>query len=124
MCAFALGPALAVPVLRELAQTGPAHPDRVARVQPHPAREVPVSRSEQCACRVLRARAEGGDADTQRGVMLPPVAVPAAPHLVDPPLGDSRAELGLMVHDCDLREVLRAPARPAETAAQIRLLRV
>ena len=50
--------------------------------------------------------------------------MPAAPHLVDPPLGDADAELRLVVNDRDLREVLRPPARAAQPAAEIGLLRV
>src|SRR6185312_3723240 len=79
---------LAVPVLRKLAETGPADPERVAGMQPHPAGEVAVARAQQRSRRVLPTRAERGDACAQRGVMLRPVAVPTAPHLVDPPLGD------------------------------------
>src|SRR5579862_1205051 len=50
--------------------------------------------------------------------------MPAAPHLVDPPLGNARAELRLVMDDGDGREELRAPARVAEAPAQVRLLRV
>src|SRR4051794_26098216 len=115
---------LAVPVLRQLAEAGPAHPDCVSRVQPHPAGEVAITRPQQRARGVLRAGAERSDAYARCGVVLPPVAVPAAPHLVDPPLGDADAELRLVVNDRDLREVLRPPARAAQPAAEIGLLRV
>ena len=50
--------------------------------------------------------------------------MPPAPHLVDPPLGDSGAELRLVVHDGDLREVLRPPPRAAQAPRQVRLLGV
>ena len=115
---------LLVPFLGELAKAWSTHTDGVARVQPHPAREVPVAHPEQRARRVLRPRAERSDADAECRVVLLPVPVPPAPHLVDPPLRDSRAELRLVVHDGDLREVLRPPSRAAQAPRQVRLLGV
>src|SRR5215470_10245912 len=93
-------------------------------MQAHSAREVTVAPSQQCSRPILGAREKRSDADAQCGVVLAPVAVPAAPHLIDAPLGDSRAELRLVVNDSDLREVLGAPACAAQAAQEIRLLGV
>ena len=54
---------LLVPFLGELAKAWSTHTDGVPRVQPHPTGEVPVAHPEQRTRRVLRARAERGDAD-------------------------------------------------------------
>src|SRR5690242_16689177 len=93
-------------------------------MQAHPAREVPVIRSQQRSHPVLGARAESGEANAPRRVVLAPVAMPPAPHLVDAPFGDSCTELRFVMHDSDLGEVLGAPARAAQAALQIRLLGV
>src|SRR5581483_8402568 len=113
-----------VPLLRELAESRAPHPDRVARVQPHPRGEIAVARANQRAQRVLRAGEGGGDAGSRSRVVLFPIAVPAAPHLVDPPLGDAGAELRLVVDDRDRREELRPPAGVAQPAAEVGLLGV
>src|SRR5439155_854310 len=85
----------------------------------------PLPGSGRCRTRLRHVPgAECGDAGAEGGVVLPPVAVAAAPHLVDPPLGNPGAELRLVVHDGHLREVLRAPAGPLQAAGEIRLLRV
>jgi hypothetical protein len=57
-------------------------------------------------------------------VMLLPVAVPATPHLVDAALRDVSAELGLVVHDADAREVVHLPACAVKPRLQVDLLRV
>src|SRR5512142_1734161 len=113
---------LPVPLFGELAEAGAAAADRVTRMEPHPAREVSVASSQQRPRGVLRAGEEGSDRGTGSGVVLSPVAVTAAPHLVDPPLGDPHAELRFVVHDGHLREVLRPPARTAKAAREIGLL--
>src|SRR5262249_61819215 len=55
-------------------------------------------------------------------VVLVPVAVPAPPHLVDAALRDLGAELGLMVDDRRVREVVHLPARLPEPELQVDLL--
>src|SRR6202008_3879489 len=106
----------AIPVVGELPQAGTAHLDRVAGMEPHPGREVAVAAAEECPKPVLRAAEAGRDSCAGRRVMLRPVAVPPAPHLVDAPLGNPGAELRLVMHDRDLREVLSPPAGVPEAA--------
>ena len=57
-------------------------------------------------------------------MMLPPVAMPATPHLVDPPFGNVRAELRLMMDDTDRWEVPHLPACAAKAQAEVDLLEV
>src|SRR5438067_10286537 len=89
----------AVPVLGELAEAGAADTDRVARVEAHARSEIAVAGPDQPAQRVLRAGEQRRRARAGGGMVLSPVAVPPAPHLVDPPLGDPGAELRLVMDD-------------------------
>src|SRR5580765_4970679 len=114
-----------VPFVRELPQARPIHPPRVTRMQAHPrfdARVTPGCRRQQRTGGVLAPGGECGNTRTRSAVVLPPVAVPAAPHLVDAPLGDAGAELRLVVDDGELREVMRFPAGPPQPRLQVDLL--
>ena len=83
-------------------------------MQEHPPRILLGKRRTDGAHRVLRPGGERGDPRAHAAVVLAPVAVTAAPHLVDPPLRDLGAELRLVVHDRRAREVVHLPARPPE----------
>src|SRR5262245_28760469 len=72
-----------IPVVRELAEPGPAHSDRVPRMEAHPRREVVIPRPEESARGVLGASTPGGDPHAGGGVVLFPITVTAAPHLVN-----------------------------------------
>src|SRR4029079_8487618 len=117
----------AVPFVGELTETGPGDAPRITRVEAQTScgSLVPADeRSNEGACRILRAGRERGDARPCTAVVLAPVAVPAAPHLVDAPLRDPRAELRLVVHDRHRREVVHFPARLSKPHLQVDLLGV
>src|SRR5205823_5820929 len=81
-------------------------------------------RRARCANRVLSARRERGNACAGTAVVLPPIAVAAAPHLVDPPFRNFRAELRLVMDDGRFGEVAHLPARLAQAKLQIDLFGV
>src|SRR5919201_306925 len=113
-----------VPFVRELAQSWPADAPRIAGVQEHLPRAAPCERGGGGAQRVLRAGGERGDACARAAVVLVPVAMPAAPHLVDAALGDLRTELRLVMDDGRTGEVVHLPAGAAEPELQVDLLGV
>src|ERR671936_618066 len=84
----------------------------------------PHSGREAGAQRILDAGAERGYPRPERRVVLPPVAVAAAPHLVDPAFGDRGAELRLVVNDRRAWEVVHLPPRAPEPQLQVDLLGV
>src|SRR3954452_20794059 len=96
-------------------------------MQPHSRCEAaipPRGRRDPGAQRVLHTGAERGDARADARMVLAPVAVPAPPHLVDPPLGDPGAELRLVVDDGDAREPVDVPAGAPQPELQVDLFRV
>src|SRR5262245_10827529 len=116
-----------VPVVGELTKARARHAPRVARVQQHPGRDRavgPCQGRQRRTGRVLGSRRERSDAGAGAAVVLVPVAVPAPPHLVDPPLGTPGAELRLVMHHLDLREVFDLPSRPSQAKLKVDLLRV
>src|SRR5207245_2685155 len=103
------------------------HPPGIARVEPHPLADswiTPRDRRQRRADRVLGAGGKGRDARAGPAVVLVPVAVPAAPHLVDATLGNARAELRLVVDDGYFRQVVHLPARLLQAELEIDLFGV
>src|SRR2546426_1146709 len=75
------------------------------------------------AARALR-RVAAGAPRCRAAAAREPVAMPAAPHLVDPALGDAGAELRFVVDDRRPREVLDFPAGASKPELEVDLLRV
>jgi len=93
-------------------------------VQEHPPRATARQRRDGGADGVLPTRRERGHARADAAVVLAPVAVAAAPHLVDATLGDFRTELGFVVDDRGVGEVVHLPTGLPQAELQVDLLGV